>query len=223
MAAEENLGLNDLWLGSHANVGQDPSFSGILDNVAQEKDDLSHGVLPEQAHSYDYAYGFPQLVGSRDARFANEGLFPQPWPIHNHAAYELQQPPTDAAETQVGFHLESMETAINHLNPIQRLEIKESLNTMVTKIDSMMHPSERPFDSFASLGPPPPERPRYLCKLCSSGNRKVYGTRGTFRQHISLSHRPESTYHCDVEGCGFSSSLEETSCMLIFRFVILTS
>ncbi|PKX91711.1 putative C2H2 zinc finger domain protein [Aspergillus novofumigatus IBT 16806] len=88
--------------------------------------------------------------------------------------------------------------ALPELNYSQLVDLRSFVKSTLCKLDTSIQ--ER-----LDLGAPniPSPRDRYLCKLCSQGNRKVYGTRGTFRRHVSLTHQAEHKYYCPA--CSFST------------------
>ncbi|GFF72798.1 C2H2 type zinc finger domain protein [Aspergillus lentulus] len=88
--------------------------------------------------------------------------------------------------------------ALPALSYSQLVDLRSFVKTTFCKLDTSIQ--ER-----LDLGAPniPSPRDRYLCKLCSQGNRKVYGTRGTFRRHVSLTHQAEHKYYCPA--CSFST------------------
>ncbi|GFF28267.1 C2H2 type zinc finger domain protein [Aspergillus udagawae] len=90
--------------------------------------------------------------------------------------------------------------ALPELNHSQLIDLRSFIKTTFCKLDTSIQ--ER-----LDLGAPniPSPRDRYLCKLCSQGNRKVYGTRGTFRRHVSLTHQAEHKYYCPFDACSFST------------------
>ncbi|GIK01144.1 hypothetical protein Aspvir_005176 [Aspergillus viridinutans] len=90
--------------------------------------------------------------------------------------------------------------ALPQLNYSQLIDLRSFVKTTFCKLDTSIQ--ER-----LDLGAPniPSPRDRYLCKLCSQGNRKVYGTRGTFRRHVSLTHQAEHKYYCPFDACSFST------------------
>ncbi|KAK9563581.1 hypothetical protein V6Z77_003937 [Aspergillus fumigatus] len=88
--------------------------------------------------------------------------------------------------------------ALPELDYSQLVDLRSFVKAIFCKLDTSIQ--ER-LDLGASNIPSP--RDRYLCKLCSQGNRKVYGTRGTFRRHVSLTHQAEQKYYCPA--CSFST------------------
>ncbi|EAW21861.1 putative C2H2 zinc finger domain protein [Aspergillus fischeri NRRL 181] len=88
--------------------------------------------------------------------------------------------------------------ALPELDYSQLIDLRSFVKATFCKLDTSIQ--ER-----LDLGAPniPSPRDRYLCKLCSQGNRKVYGTRGTFRRHVSLTHQAEHKYYCPA--CSFST------------------
>ncbi|KAF4235778.1 hypothetical protein CNMCM6805_007852 [Aspergillus fumigatiaffinis] len=141
----------------------------------------------------------------------SQGDWPGQWPtIGSLDAGPVQMPsePQDAAHSplakvnQLRNDLQlwdsSVLQALPELNYSQLVDLRSFVKTTFCKLDTSIQ--ER-----LDLGAPniPSPRDRYLCKLCSQGNRKVYGTRGTFRRHVSLTHQAEHKYYCPA--CSFST------------------
>ncbi|GIJ87329.1 hypothetical protein Asppvi_006235 [Aspergillus pseudoviridinutans] len=140
----------------------------------------------------DYAGQWP-TIRSRDAEPVQMPLEPQdavhsPLVTVNHLKNDLQL--WDSLALQ----------ALPELDYSQLIDLRSFVKTTFCKLDTSIQ--ER-----LDLGAPniPSPRDRYLCKLCSQGNRKVYGTRGTFRRHVSLTHQAEHKYHCPFDACSFST------------------
>ncbi|KAF7179763.1 hypothetical protein CNMCM7691_008813 [Aspergillus felis] len=143
----------------------------------------------------------------------SQGDYAGQWPtIRSRDAEPMQLPlePQDAVHSplvtvnQLKNDLQLWDSlalqALSELDYSQLIDLRSFVKTTFCKLDTSIQ--ER-----LDLGAPniPSPRDRYLCKLCSQGNRKVYGTRGTFRRHVSLTHQAEHKYHCPFDACSFST------------------
>ncbi|KAF7157714.1 hypothetical protein CNMCM6106_003567 [Aspergillus hiratsukae] len=140
----------------------------------------------------DYAGQWP-TIGSLDAGHLQMPLEPQdavhsPLEKVNQLKNDLQL--WDSLALQV----------LPELDYSQLIDLRSLIKTTFCKLDTSIQ-------AMLDLGAPniPSPRDRYLCKLCTQGNRKVYGTRGTFRRHVSLTHQAEHKYYCPFDACSFST------------------
>ncbi|KAL5355090.1 hypothetical protein BJX96DRAFT_1791 [Aspergillus floccosus] len=110
-------------------------------------------------------------------------------------------PPELPQETQVGRHLDALESAIvsSNRNQGDLQVIRERLERMVKRIDSMPQSADHvPNSLWAYPFVPPSRAPKnsikyYRCKLCQDQRRL---TKGTFMRHFFYNHRAKALYHC---------------------------
>ncbi|RLL98329.1 hypothetical protein CFD26_106976 [Aspergillus turcosus] len=154
---------------------------------------LRNLVPPEVPLSQDDYAGQWPTIGSLDAGPLQMPLEPQD-AVHSPLA-KVNQLKNDL---QLWDSLALQ--ALPELDYSQLIDLRSLIKTTFCKLDTAIQ-------ARVDLGAPniPSPRDRYLCKLCSQGNRKVYGTRGTFRRHVSLTHQAEHKYYCPFDACSFST------------------
>ncbi|PYH88809.1 hypothetical protein BO71DRAFT_125318 [Aspergillus ellipticus CBS 707.79] len=82
-------------------------------------------------------------------------------------------------------------------------EMKDLLRATFNRLDVVI---QRQIDSTDHFPANAGNGTKYLCYLCSTKNRRLYGDRGTFRRHVADRHCPQFRYRCLVGCCHWKST-----------------